>query len=60
MLGTCEAIGGIDAAIGVVVRESVDNSGGPLVSVEGAGVTRPDVTSWWKRRAMPLGVAARW
>jgi len=46
MLGTCRAIGDIDAAtgavFGVLVRETIDNSEGPLVTVDCAGVTFMD------------------
>jgi anti-anti-sigma factor len=46
MLGTCEAIGDIDAvtglAFGVLLRQAVDNSDEPLVSVDCAGVTFMD------------------
>ncbi len=46
MLGTCQAIGDIDAAtgtaFGVLLRQTVDNSDESLVSVDCAGVTFMD------------------
>jgi hypothetical protein len=34
MLGTCKAIGDIDAAFGVLVRETIDNSDEPAATVD--------------------------
>ncbi|MGO9875800.1 MAG: STAS domain-containing protein [Acidimicrobiia bacterium] len=46
MLGICKAIGDIDAAtstaFGVLLRETIDNSDEPLVSVDCSGVTFMD------------------